>query len=61
MINLLISIVLGLLFSLLFRKSCKENCLVLETVDPEEIRKRIVKIDENECVRFVPKDVKCPK
>tara|TARA_B100000902_G_C27297105_1_gene910636 strand:- start:169 stop:411 length:243 start_codon:yes stop_codon:yes gene_type:complete len=55
----IISILLGIGLSTLFRNACYERkCIVFKAVDPNKIKKGIFKIDNN-CYKYTPEQIKC--
>lgn len=55
----IISILLGIGLSTLFRNACKErDCIVFKAVDPETVKNGIFKID-NKCYTYTPEQTKC--
>lgn len=53
-----ISAVLGLGMATLFRRVCKDNCLVICTPPPDQITSHVWKSDEV-CYRFVKEKAEC--
>lgn len=58
--QILISIILGLGLATVFRKVCKENCIVVKGPSFEEVQKYYYKIDDN-CFKYTPEATKCDK
>lgn len=54
----IISVILGLGFASLFAKTCKDNCTIVETAEPNIVRKKIFKVG-NSCIKFEPKATEC--
>ena len=58
--KIIISILWGLGMATLFRKVCKDNCIIIETADPKVVQNTTYQFKENQCVKFNPTFVKCP-
>jgi len=59
--RILLSIILGLGLSAIFKKTCdSRSCLVFESPPLEELRESIYGYN-NKCYRFAEKQVKCDK
>jgi hypothetical protein len=58
--KIIISIILGLGISSLFRKVCKDNCIVLVSPDMDEIKGQYFK-NNNDCYQYEPYAVKCER
>ena len=56
--QILISIILGLGLATVFRKVCKDNCVVIKGPSFEEIKKYYYKIDDN-CFKYTPEATEC--
>lgn len=55
----IISILLGLGLSTLFRNACNDRkCIVFKAVTPENVRDKIFRIDNN-CYKYTERQVKC--
>ena len=55
----IISILLGIGLSTLFRSACNDReCIVFKAISPEEIKNKIFKID-NKCYKYTHKQVEC--
>ena len=59
--RILLSIILGLGLSAIFKKTCdSRSCLVFESPPLEELRENVYKYNQK-CYRFSEKQVKCDK
>ena len=57
--RILISIIWGLGLATLFRRVCKgRDCIVIKSVDPDEIKNKIYKYDDK-CYSFDAKITRC--
>jgi hypothetical protein len=58
--QILISLILGLGLATVFRKVCKDNCVVIKGPSFEDIKKYYYKIDDN-CFKYTPEATNCVK
>ena len=57
----IISIILGIGLSTLFRSACKErNCMVFRAVRPDKVENKIFKMGE-QCYKYTTKSMECGK
>jgi len=56
--QLFISAILGLSLSLIFKRVCKENCVIYVAPDNNEIEGKIFKLGDS-CYKYSPKQVGC--
>ena len=56
--KIIISILLGLGLASLFRRSCKNNCIILKGPNPSDISNNIYNFDDK-CYKYKTKMVKC--
>ena len=58
--RIIFSVILGLGFASLFRRSCKNNCVIIKGPNQKEISKNIYNFDKK-CYKYSPVMVKCIK
>lgn len=58
--QIIFSIILGLGFSSLFRRSCKNNCIIIKGPSTKEISGNIYNF-EKKCYKYSPYFVRCKK
>ena len=58
--KIIISLLLGLGLASLFRRSCKNNCIILKGPNPSNIFNNIYNFDDK-CYKYKTKMVKCSK
>ena len=56
--QILISIILGLGLATVFRKVCKDNCVIVKGPSLDEINKFYYKIDDD-CFKYTPQVTHC--
>lgn len=55
----IISILLGIGLSTLFRNACNDRkCIIFKAVSPENVKDKIFKVDKN-CYKYTHEQVKC--
>ena len=57
---IILSILLGLGFSTLFRRSCKNNCIILKGPEQKKIDSKIFNFD-GKCYKYKHSMIKCSK
>lgn len=60
--KIIISIIWGLGIATLFRKVCKDNCIIINSVDPYQVSQNIYKVTDDSgtrCVKYTPRFIKC--
>ena len=57
---IIISILLGLGLATLFRRNCKNNCIILKGPEQNKIANQIFNFDDK-CYKYTHKIVKCKK
>jgi hypothetical protein len=56
--QIFVSVILGLMFSLIFKRVCKENCVIYVSPDNKEIEGKIFKLEDT-CYKYKMKQVEC--
>ena len=55
----IISILLGIGLSTLFRNACNDRkCIIFKAISPENVKDKIFKVDDN-CYKYTHEQVKC--
>jgi len=56
--QIFVSLILGLMLSLLFKRVCKENCVIYVSPDNKDIEGKVFKLEDT-CYKYKTKSVEC--
>lgn len=56
----ILSVILGLGLASLFRKACNDRkCIKFDAPSSDEIKNFVYRYDENKCLKYTPRAIKC--